>query len=106
MRTLLGAKPASIIVLAISLLAGCGSSETNVQKIEREVVEIAKAMDVPPNLLPLDDLEELASKARVEKWGEILVQSGKLELRDKGKYTCIVLPKSIEEDAQILEGPC
>jgi len=90
------------------LLAACGgdTAMANVDRIEAEILELAETMGVPPNLLPVSDLEYVVSTARAENWGTVRPKAGRVEIFTEGKYFCLHLPQRSGEPRVIYEAPC
>lgn len=94
------------IVASVAVLAGCGAGATNLERVEAEIYEVAEAMDVPADLLPLDDLEPVAEMARVNGWGDVSFHDGRVQLDDGGKVACLTLPGPRNGKRTVSDGPC
>lgn len=90
------------------LLVACGgdAAMANVERIEAEILELAETMGVPPNHLPVSDLEYVVSTARAENWGTVRPKAGRVEIFTEGKYFCLHLPQRSGEPRVIYETPC
>lgn len=93
------------------VLGACGSdgaevARENMARIEAEINAVAKTMNVPANLLPVDDLEFVAQRAAVEGWGTVRAEKGRVQLNYDGVYLCLVLPDEQGNGRELLDGPC
>lgn len=78
----------------------------NLLLVEKDVMSISEEMDLPPNLIPNDDLDLVEERALVEGWGQVLAGEGKIQLNHQGRYLCLTLPDSNGNGRRIIEGPC
>jgi hypothetical protein len=94
--------------VAVTMLVGCGRDVgmENLGKIETEILELSKDMEVAPNLLPSEDLDLVEERAVVEDWGQVRAENGKVQLNYEGRYLCLTLQDGQGRGRSIVEGPC